>query len=513
MSVVWLGSRLVLAAVFGVAGAAKLVDLAGSRQAMRDFEVPQRLVWPVGTLLPFAELAVAATLMVSGLARWAGLGALVLLCGFIVAMTVALARGRTPDCHCFGQVQSRPVGVATVARNVLLVGLAALVVWHPVGRVTDVGLLGLAVAAAFIAQSWFCFQLLRQNGRVLVRLSEVERSLAAPNTAKPQPGSPAPYFALSALDGVQVTLDSLLAGGRALVLAFVDPACGPCAALLPQLGAWQRELAGRLGVAVISGGDAAVSERQANEAGVEMMLLQPGRALSDLYGITETPSAVLIDPKGVIAQPPAVGAGAIAELVSSSPLPTPIEVSSSRDAGSAGADMHARVNGSAREGAATATAAVVGGVAAVMAGIGVAAPVAEAADPERAAIRAKIDAAEPHLYTHVREIRKASKRLAVLKPTSAARTATIRAIDHARKDLRDLRHAIQNSPASTPLAVGARGLVLSTLSLYEQAFLKLEQAARTRNPSRSLRAVKAARKLFDQALQRSIDAQASLTRL
>src|SRR5947209_4929356 len=57
MSVVVLLARLVLAVVFLVAGLAKLADLAGSRQAMRDFGVPAQLATPFGTLLPLAELA------------------------------------------------------------------------------------------------------------------------------------------------------------------------------------------------------------------------------------------------------------------------------------------------------------------------------------------------------------------------------------------------------------------------------------------------------------------------
>jgi uncharacterized membrane protein YphA (DoxX/SURF4 family) len=50
-----LASRLLLAAVFVVAGLAKLADRAGSRQAMRDFGVPVRLAAPFGLLLPLAN--------------------------------------------------------------------------------------------------------------------------------------------------------------------------------------------------------------------------------------------------------------------------------------------------------------------------------------------------------------------------------------------------------------------------------------------------------------------------
>src|SRR5918992_6280688 len=76
--VVLLG-RLVLAAVFVVAGLAKLADRAGSRQALRDFGVPAVLVTPLGTLLPLAELAVAGALIPTLSAWWGALGALALL--------------------------------------------------------------------------------------------------------------------------------------------------------------------------------------------------------------------------------------------------------------------------------------------------------------------------------------------------------------------------------------------------------------------------------------------------
>jgi hypothetical protein len=35
---------------------------------------------------------------------------LALLVLFIVAIAVTLARGRKPDCHCFGQLHSKPIG-------------------------------------------------------------------------------------------------------------------------------------------------------------------------------------------------------------------------------------------------------------------------------------------------------------------------------------------------------------------------------------------------------------------
>lgn len=66
MDVVLLFARLVLAAVFVVAGIAKLIDHAGSRQAVRDFGVPASLAGPLGMVLPLAELAIAIALVPRG---------------------------------------------------------------------------------------------------------------------------------------------------------------------------------------------------------------------------------------------------------------------------------------------------------------------------------------------------------------------------------------------------------------------------------------------------------------
>ena len=59
MDSVLLVARSLLAVVFVVAAIGKLADLAGSRQAMRDFGVPAPLAPALGTLLPLTELAVA----------------------------------------------------------------------------------------------------------------------------------------------------------------------------------------------------------------------------------------------------------------------------------------------------------------------------------------------------------------------------------------------------------------------------------------------------------------------
>src|SRR5260370_3196019 len=191
-------ARLLLTVVFFVAGLAKLADRAGSQQALRDFGVPALLANPLGVLLPLVELAVAVALIPVIAGWWGAIGALVLLLLFVVGITVNLIRGRTPDCHCFGQLHSAPVGWPTLLRNLILVAIAGFVVG--LGRV-NVGasavdwlgaltivqrielFIGGVVVVLLVMEGWFLMRVLQQQGRLLLRLRAVGASLATNNIA------------------------------------------------------------------------------------------------------------------------------------------------------------------------------------------------------------------------------------------------------------------------------------------------------------------------------------------
>src|SRR3954470_14831546 len=57
METLVLGARILLVVVFATAGVGKVLDLAGSRQAARDFGVPESVAGATGVLLPLVELA------------------------------------------------------------------------------------------------------------------------------------------------------------------------------------------------------------------------------------------------------------------------------------------------------------------------------------------------------------------------------------------------------------------------------------------------------------------------
>src|SRR5918995_2497533 len=273
-------ARLVLAAVFTIAGVAKLADLKGSRQAIIDFGVPSAIAAPLGLLLPLAELTVAATLLPASTAWWGALGALALLSVFVVGITYNLARG-------------------------LVLFLLA-------------------------GQWWFVVHLLRQNGRLLVRLEAVEATLAeggrvvAPSVngtpvdqAEGLPvGSVAPEFGLSGLHGETLTLEALRSSGKPMMALFTDPGCGPCNAMLPEVGRWQQEHANKLTLALISRGEVEENKIKAQEHGLTNVLVQKDWEVSESYEVRGTPSAVLISPDGKIASPVAGGEEGIRSLLS-----------------------------------------------------------------------------------------------------------------------------------------------------------------------------------------------------
>ncbi|MDG4802558.1 MauE/DoxX family redox-associated membrane protein [Micromonospora sp. WMMD980] len=101
----WLGvaTRLGLAAVWLIAGGAKVGDLAGSGRAVNAYQVmPYDLATVIGAALPFVELALGL-LLLAGLATRVSAGvSAALLVVFVTGIASAWARGLAIDCGCFG---------------------------------------------------------------------------------------------------------------------------------------------------------------------------------------------------------------------------------------------------------------------------------------------------------------------------------------------------------------------------------------------------------------------------
>jgi methylamine utilization protein MauE len=113
--------------VFAVAGVAKVLDRDGARRAVAGFGVPRPLAGPVVAVLPVAEMAVAVALVDARSAVPGAVAAIALLVLFMAGIAIALARGRHPDCRCFGALHSAAVGRKTIARDAALAAGALLV--------------------------------------------------------------------------------------------------------------------------------------------------------------------------------------------------------------------------------------------------------------------------------------------------------------------------------------------------------------------------------------------------
>ena len=287
----------------------------------------------------------AAALVPAVSAGWAAVAALVLLLAFTLVLVATLARGSRPECHCFGVFSAQPIGWWTVGRNAILVAAAvALVAPGPgaprlgaiaeAGRLSAAALAGLAVAAVLsgiaLAQGWVIAQLLRQQGRMLIRLDALEAvqlghggpSQLMPLGGEPNGharglaiGIPAPDFTLRALDGTATSLRDLLAPGRPVALAFVHPGCGPCKELLPELARWRGEHTSRLTLAVISTGTAEENRKTATRYGADLVLLQQDREVSQAYAVNGTPALVAVGANGRISGHTAAGGPAISTLL------------------------------------------------------------------------------------------------------------------------------------------------------------------------------------------------------
>lgn len=282
-------AKVLLAGVFGFAGVAKLADREGVRRSLVAFGLPVGVVVPLGWVLVCCELGVALALLVGSAARAGAVGALVLLVGFSAAVAWNVRRGRHPECHCFGRLGSAPVGWSTVARNGFLATIAGFVAAD--GRFPLI-VVGLGVVAAGL---WVGPEL-RRSWRL-------------------RPGAAAPDFSLSDEAGRVWTLEALLAQRTPLVLIFSDPACGACQELMPDVARWQDSLDGRLTVALVSAGSREEHLVTARAHGLRRLLVDMDRSVAATYGVSATPSAVLIDGERTIAAAPVVGAEKIAGLV------------------------------------------------------------------------------------------------------------------------------------------------------------------------------------------------------
>jgi uncharacterized membrane protein YphA (DoxX/SURF4 family) len=140
----WLGTlvRLGLAAVWLVAGGAKVGDLAGSGRAVNAYDVmPYDLAKVIGAALPFVEVALGVLLLVGLATRLAAGFSAALLVVFVAGITQAWARGLQIDCGCFGSGGQLAAGQSPtygpeILRDLGFLALAGFLLIWPLTRLS-----------------------------------------------------------------------------------------------------------------------------------------------------------------------------------------------------------------------------------------------------------------------------------------------------------------------------------------------------------------------------------------
>lgn len=331
--------RLFLAGVFLIAGIGKLLDLKGSEKAVKDFGVPQDLAKAFGTALPVVEIIIAVLLLFISTSWFGAISGTLLLLTFISGMLWQMKLGNAPDCHCFGQIHSEPVGKKSLLRNIIFAFAGMILILSGKDnqgyQLTDsIGdftytmqvFFGLLLIGFLIVLFLYLKKIIENQTQILRRLEVLEiignnggniqerENVGDPTQGLPI-GSPLPNFQMPTANGQVLTLEQLLARKKPILFFNVSPTCNPCQALLPEIEKWEKELSNQITFIFISNGSIKDNLAKFNSEYDREILIQDDKELADLMEIRWTPTALLANSKGMIASHPAAGDIAIRELI------------------------------------------------------------------------------------------------------------------------------------------------------------------------------------------------------
>jgi peroxiredoxin len=178
---------------------------------------------------------------------------------------------------------------------------------------------------------FFLYQLVRQQGRMLLRLDRLEDAIARAahqTTTSGQSGpkglpvgTPVQTFELPDLAGNSVSLSDFR--GKRVLLLYWSADCGFCDLIAPDLARLEPELhMNNTQLLLVSYGDVESNRKLAEEHGINcpILLIEGSRKQkvleNEVFESCGTPSAYLLDEEGRIALPLAAGGDAVATLAS-----------------------------------------------------------------------------------------------------------------------------------------------------------------------------------------------------
>lgn len=185
---------------------------------------------------------------------------------------------------------------------------------------------------AVVVLGWLGWQLLRQNGRILLRLETLEQQLDELGFGDSETAgglrmdSAAPEFDLPDLTGERWKLAQFRA--RPLLLVFFNPDCGFCRDLASKLAALSPSgnaaSDGKPALVIVTTGEAEKNRRFFSEQKIACPgPLQQGTEVTEAYQASGTPTGYLINVEGKIASQLAIGAEALLALAGGNSQPQP----------------------------------------------------------------------------------------------------------------------------------------------------------------------------------------------
>jgi len=186
------------------------------------------------------------------------------------------------------------------------------------------------------------YQLFKQQGRILLRLDQLESGTSTAHTALQHssaeteaPGLPLqsefPAFSLPDLAGNVVSLDNFRS--RRVLLVNWNFECGFCDSIAPQLASLEPSFQQRnVQLLLLAHGESAPNREGAAEHGLRCpILLVGGRQEGGAFETEGTPVAYLVDEDGRVAAPVARGADRVLALALELAGPQPGALSSEKD--------------------------------------------------------------------------------------------------------------------------------------------------------------------------------------
>jgi uncharacterized membrane protein YphA (DoxX/SURF4 family)/thiol-disulfide isomerase/thioredoxin len=301
---------LTLVAVLLTSGVAKLRDRHATRDAFDALRVPH--VVPAdaaATALPWVELVLAALLLVLP-GAWlvpVAVALVVLMILYTVIIARALGFDEPVTCSCFGRIGRHDVDRTTLARNVLLTVMAAVVLWLAV----DGGSVPSAAADLDAAGWWALVAAAAASAvAVLVLGGGTATSAVADEELLDYERQAIPFGALTLADGRTATL-SELASTQARLLVVLNPGCGPCVRTAEKLNDLAARLAPAVGVLAIYPDQASAADSA--EHASELAAWEPDLNIRRVFSVG-TPAAILLGADGFLAGGPVAGERDVTEF-------------------------------------------------------------------------------------------------------------------------------------------------------------------------------------------------------